>query len=64
MNAGQILSQVKVLCSEQQYTEARTLIEENQDILKDKYQVASDYIAFRQRSIANRLKTFYHNFVD
>lgn len=42
MSAGDVLNEVKQLCKEKKYEEAKILIESNKELLEDKFSVAQD----------------------
>lgn len=44
MSAGDVLNEVKQLCKEKKYEEAKILIESNKELLEDKFSVAQQFI--------------------
>ncbi|MGN8981327.1 hypothetical protein ACTNBL_03050 [Enterococcus villorum] len=44
MSAGDVLNEVKQLCKEKKYEEAKNLIDSNKEVLEDKFPVAQKFI--------------------
>lgn len=59
MSAGDVLNEVKLLCKEKKYEEAKILIESNKELLEDKFSVAQQFIDLKQASILERFKSFF-----
>lgn len=59
MEAGKVLKEVRVLCAEQKYDEAKMLIEKNKEDLEEKYAVAHEFVDLKQSSLIGRLKHFF-----
>ncbi|NTL87814.1 hypothetical protein HQ689_13205 [Enterococcus faecium] len=47
MEAGKVLQEVKVLCADKKYEEAKSLIEKNKENLEEKYPIAQEFIERR-----------------
>ena len=56
MEAGKVLQEVKALCADKKYEEAKSLIEEN---LEEKYPIAQEFIELKQGTILHRFKHFF-----
>lgn len=59
MSAGDVLNEVKQLCKEKKYEEAKILIESNKELLEDKFSVAQQFIDLKQASILERFKSLF-----
>lgn len=59
MSAGDVLNEVKQLCKEKKYEEAKNLIDSNKEVLEDKFLVAQKFIELKQGSIFERFKSFF-----
>ncbi|BDP73485.1 hypothetical protein EfmAA96_12700 [Enterococcus faecium] len=50
MEAGKVLQEVKALCADKKYEEAKSLIEKNKENLEEKYPIAQEFIELKQKS--------------
>lgn len=48
MEAGKVLQEVKVLCADKKYEEAKSLIEKNKENLEEKYSIAQEFVELKQ----------------
>lgn len=48
MEAGKVLQEVKALCADKKYEEAKSLIEKNKENLEEKYPIAQEFIELKQ----------------
>ncbi|WP_113832121.1 hypothetical protein [Enterococcus faecium] len=53
------LSEVKALCADKKYEEAKSLIEKNKENLEEKYPIAQEFIELKQGTILHRFKHFF-----
>ncbi|HBK5149542.1 TPA: hypothetical protein LLA68_002762, partial [Enterococcus faecium] len=56
MEAGKVLQEVKALCADKKYEEAKSLIEKNKENLEEKYPIAQEFIELKQGTILHRFK--------
>ncbi|HAZ1105130.1 TPA: hypothetical protein J0U65_002581 [Enterococcus faecium] len=59
MEAGKVLQEVKALCADKKYEEAKRLIEKNKENLEEKYPIAQEFIELKQGTILHRFKHFF-----
>ncbi len=59
MSAGKILAQVKQLCKEKKFEEAKELIQLHQEELEENYPIAQKFIELKQGNILDRFKSFF-----
>lgn len=59
MEAGKVLQEVKALCADKKYEEAKSLIEKNKENLEEKYPIAQEFIELKQGTILHRFKHFF-----
>lgn len=59
MEAGKVLQEVKVLCADKKYEEAKSLIEKNKENLEEKYPIAQEFVELKQGTLLHRFKHFF-----
>ena len=59
MEAGKVLQEVKALCADKKYEEAKSLIEKNKENLEEKYPIAQEFIELKQGTILHRFKQIF-----
>ena len=64
MEAGKVLQEVKALCADKKYEEAKSLIEKNKENLEEKYPIAQEFIELKQGTILHRFKHFWYNRIE